>query len=604
MGTIYDKAKSLSATTPQGSIYERAKIISEKEISKEPTIPEIPTVVKAYPSTMELLADLQIDPLSLKADPTKFLSVAGQNIKDTFINEAEAAAQFVASFTSKERPISEKIGAGLKLFGASAGVVFAPITTLFQTAKTIPVLGSVSKLFEAPIVALGETGSNIANILVDELPINEQHKENIREGMKEIGALAFQLGGLKVGAKTQEIIKTKTPELIKRFGKQDAQTIIDKAQEIVDIADKPVAETLKKEPTEARKAEEFLPTGKIVKDLQPLAQEARKLSFIKREKQIHPLGETFDIISEGKNVGHYIGKKTRNDFELFSLTVKDEFQKRGIGTNALSKIFQDNPKLSRIIIDPTEASKPFWKKVGAEPIGLTRRWELTKSQLTDIWNKAVKGVEKAVPKKRKFVEVPREQLPVKPTERMGFETEKRVSGLEARMKGIFETNIIKAKAEAEARGLDISVYDKMNKAEQLRMSAKYVERTPQYEVLEVLEGKREAPKGLLNNAIMLALEEKSLRDKNVNLAIKLASLRSTRMGQEISILTEVGGLSPVSGMNEIIRARRGVAEKKLKFGEKLETKKASAVKEIKTEQTKLQLKMSEVSKLLSDIVCK
>lgn len=499
MGIIYDKAKSLStvsaptAIAPTGSLYERAKLISTK--IKEPEIPEIPKAVKLYPSTMEVLADLQIDPLSLKADPTKFLSVAGQNIKDTFVNEAEAAAQFIASFTSKERPISEKIGAGLKLLGTSAGVAFSPITTLFQTAKTIPVLGSISKLFEVPIVALGETGSNIANKLVDELPINEQSKENIREGMKEIGALAFQLGGLKVEAKIQEIIKTKTPELIKRFGEKDAQTIIEKSQEITKMADMPVSETLKREPTP-------IDISKV-----PLTMkmgELREVAIIK-------------------------------GFEV--------------------------PEFGKEVIEP----KP----------------------------------------KGKYIEVPREQLPVKPIEGMEFEMEKGVSALEARMKGIFETqNVEKAKIEAEARGLDISVYDKMNKAEQLRMSAKYVEETPQYEVLEVLEGKREAPKGLLNNAIMLALEEKSLRDKNVNLAIKLASLRSTRMGQEISILTEVGGLSPVSGMNEIIRVRRGMAEKKLKFGEKLETKKSEAVKEIKTEQTKFQMKMSEVSKLLESITCK
>ena len=160
-----------------------------------------------------------------------------------------------------------------------------------------------------------------------------------------------------------------------------------------------------------------------------------------------------------------------------------------------------------------------------------------------------------------------------------------------------------AKAEAEARGLDVSIYDKMSKPEQIRNAAKYVEQTPQYKILEVLEGKREAPRDLLLNAIMLALEEKSLRDRNVDVAIKLASLRSTRMGQEISILTEIRGLSFVSGLNEIIRARRSVAEGKLKQGETIQTKKTSTVKEIKTEQTKLQIKMSEVSKLLNEITC-
>jgi len=102
---------------------------------------------------------------------------------------------------------------------------------------------------------------------------------------------------------------------------------------------------------------------------------------------------------------------------------------------------------------------------------------------------------------------------------------------------------------------------------------------------------------------MIALEEKSLRDKNVDLAIKLASLRSTRAGQEISILTEVGELSPVSGMDAIIRARRESATKKLGEGQTLQTKKTSQIKEIKTEQIRFQMKLSEAEKLLNSIVC-
>ena len=215
-----------------------------------------------------------------------------------------------------------------------------------------------------------------------------------------------------------------------------------------------------------------------------------------------------------------------------------------------------------------------------------------------FYTQATKGI-KEVGAERKFVEVPREQLPVRIEG-----AEKGVSALEARMKGIFETeNVKRAKAEAEARGLDISIYDKMSKPEQLNAAAKYVAKTAQKEILEVLEGKREAPKGLLHNAIMLALEEKSLRDKNVDLSIKLASLRSTRAGQEISILTEVGEISPVSGMDVIIRARREVATKKLGEGKTIQGEKVARVKDIKTEQTKLQMKMSEVEKLLSNIVC-
>ena len=80
-------------------------------------------------------------------------------------------------------------------------------------------------------------------------------------------------------------------------------------------------------------------------------------------------------------------------------------------------------------------------------------------------------------------------------------------------------------------------------------------------------------------------------------------MRSTRAGQEISILTEVGELSPVSGMDAIIRARREVATRKLGEGKTIQTEKTAQVERIKLTQTRLQIKMAEAEKLLADIVC-
>jgi len=180
-----------------------------------------------------------------------------------------------------------------------------------------------------------------------------------------------------------------------------------------------------------------------------------------------------------------------------------------------------------------------------------------------------------------------------------------VSALEARMKGLVAPeNISVAKKIAEARELDLSTYDKISKPEQMREAAKYVERTSQREVLEVLKGEKPTPKGLLTNAVMLALEAKSLREKNVDLAIKLASLRSTRMGQEISILTEVKGTSPVSGMDAIIRARADRAKRTLKQGETLQTKKTQIKTEAEKAEITSRLKLLEVDKLLNEITCK
>jgi len=252
---------------------------------------------------------------------------------------------------------------------------------------------------------------------------------------------------------------------------------------------------------------------------------------------------------------------------------------------------------------PTELAKPKAELKSILPSETPTRGEILPVEKGLEPNKAI--IPEAKPEikpkiKPKYIEVPREQLPIKTPG-----AEKGVSKLESRMKGLFETkNVEKAKAEAEERGLDISIYDKMSKPEQLRMAAKFVNKNPQKKVLDILEGKEPTPKGLLHNSLMLALEEKAKLDKNVNLAIKLASLRSTRMGQELSILTEVSNIRPdIAKMSEIIRARKATAQRSLKKGETIEQKKVKMKSEIKAEQSKLQLKVSEFEKILNQIIC-
>ena len=374
-----------------------------------------PFLAKTFPSTAEILGELKIDPLSLKENPAETISSAWNTLKETVRQSAPKILNLITKtifptigitgIPTKEP--SKVMGEQLEAAAAVGHLAFAPISALFEGANEIPVLGSVSRLISLPFVAVGEGASAISGKIVDELPIPDKDKENIKQGVQEITALAAQLALGKI----THIAEKKVVELKTKFGERDGQTIVDKAQEFAEQAKEPVPEAI------------------------------------------------------------------------------------------------SAPKIApEVAIELAARVKP---EVEAEIIP------------------------KEVKPRRKFIEVPREQLPVRIEG-----AEKGVSALEARMKGIFETeNVKRAKAEAEARGLDVSIYDKMSKPEQINAAAKYAARTSQKEVLEVLEGKREAPKGLLHNAIMIALEEKSLRDKNVDLAIKLASLRSTRAGQEISILT-------------------------------------------------------------------
>jgi len=96
--------------------------------------------------------------------------------------------------------------------------------------------------------------------------------------------------------------------------------------------------------------------------------------------------------------------------------------------------------------------------------------------------------------------------------------------------------------------------------------------------MKVLRGEIEPPKGILRNSIYVAMEGQAKGD--VELARKLASLQSTRLGQELSILTEIDPDSPVKVMSDIIKIREEVFKKRYKGKSPSEVKKKIA-KDIK-----------------------
>lgn len=187
--------------------------------------------------------------------------------------------------------------------------------------------------------------------------------------------------------------------------------------------------------------------------------------------------------------------------------------------------------------------------------------------------------------------VPRENLPVN-TE----EGQLRVSRLEARVKNKLDS-VNPARAEEEG----IATYKQMNKADQINRASKFAEENPD-EAMAILRGEKPAPEGLLHNSIAIAMEEKAATTADANLAMKLASLRSTRAGQEISILTEADPTNAISQIEEIIKARTGRATRVIKDG--------NVQKAIKSEITagsevikQSRLKIEEAESLLERILC-
>ncbi|HHE45991.1 MAG TPA: hypothetical protein ENL05_01445 [Candidatus Moranbacteria bacterium] len=147
------------------------------------------------------------------------------------------------------------------------------------------------------------------------------------------------------------------------------------------------------------------------------------------------------------------------------------------------------------------------------------------------FSKAVKGLKEAKPVEKikpKQIKVPYSQLPV----------ERKAGG--KRLASRLEKRMVERLSKVPER-YKTATYKQMNKAEQIKKAVDYVNKN-ESEAMEVLLGKKEPPKGLLHNSIFLAMEEKA--KDNTNLAVRLASLRATRMGQELSILTEADKNNP------------------------------------------------------------
>jgi hypothetical protein len=165
----------------------------------------------------------------------------------------------------------------------------------------------------------------------------------------------------------------------------------------------------------------------------------------------------------------------------------------------------------------------------------------------------------------RIIEVPREQLPV-------GEGKVKVSRLEARVKKALDDT-----SPETIEKLGLTTYNQMVRKETIKQAVEYVTSNPE-EAIKVLTGDAQAPKGLPRNSIYVAMENMAKDD--LELARKLATLSSTRYGQEINILKEIDPNSPVKRINDIIQIKEESFQKKYK-GQTVKSVKDKVVRQIK-----------------------
>lgn len=227
----------------------------------------VPLAVSVAPDTMKSLAELQIDPLNLHADPTKAMTDYLQSMGD----QASAAAQAIADFWNPRQTVLGRVATALSGTAKLAGAALSPVTSIFKAAEDIPVIGTVAKLIAVPFAALGDAGHDAANVVGETLlaGIPEKDRTQIVQGLGDILALAGQIWAghvAEVGvSEASDAIRTKfetnalykesglTPgatlvkkyglndpktlaDLEAKYGPKDTATIVDKAKEIAQTA--------------------------------------------------------------------------------------------------------------------------------------------------------------------------------------------------------------------------------------------------------------------------------------------------------------------------------------------------------------------------------
>ena len=226
---LYGDTATGGGTPISGSGGQRLYDPSDVWESK-PQVSEPSKAMELFPGTMEQLADLQVDPFSLKADSKKVISDYFSGIKESIVGAGESLRG--AFDEAKGGTFSGTVGKSLETGARTIGAVLSPVTSAFQAAENLPGWGSVAKLINTAFGALGEGTTAVSNAAIDKLPVSNEVKENIKPGIAEALTLATQIlvgGAVEKGFR---IGKPKIDELTNKYGKEDAQTIVEKAVEI------------------------------------------------------------------------------------------------------------------------------------------------------------------------------------------------------------------------------------------------------------------------------------------------------------------------------------------------------------------------------------
>jgi hypothetical protein len=196
---------------------------------------------------------------------------------------------------------------------------------------------------------------------------------------------------------------------------------------------------------------------------------------------------------------------------------------------------------------------------------------VTKSQLTDLWNKAQeKPIDTSLPEQLKS--------DVTPKKESGYAKSLETKAVEKKMASEFQ---------------DLAEYTPAVRKEQAQMTTKLINEDIE-KVNSILDGKAELPSGMRGSSLALAVEQHAIANNDVKLLQKLAKSKIatgiSEAGSELSMLAGRNANSPVRIIRNIIKARKENVVKRLKG------KKVSEARKVTKESIKKAIKKEAPTK--------
>lgn len=261
------------------------------------------------------------------------------------------------------------------------------------------------------------------------------------------------------------------------------------------------------------------------------------------------------------------------------------------------------------------------KNYGNEIIALDASQIKTKSQLTDIYNKAVgtdTNVPTSTPEKQDNSEIVVTSTEEGRTEAINNPVDaQETQGKKGGQKSKRYQNLVKKLNEEQRAsiGRDDPTYNRVNMADDATRAYDFVEQNEKV-AQEVAEGRQLPPEGILREHIASALMGKYLEQGNIDAWSKLAvsqSLRGTRYGQEIASFRGTNDpANPEYWIKQILKWRM---ERSTRYNFETQDGVDNAQKVIKKRidsnaraarerLTKDRIKIEEANELLTSLICK